>query len=331
VSSVDAVSVDAVLEARAECSDADRAQAVLADALTAARAPRRGREGRWTVTVRVSRLPKSLSAEAEIVDDRGTPVAQRTVTDKSAKCAPVARAIGAWATLVLDAELVRAKDDADRAEAAAAPPDPPVGAAAAPPPSGAPDGPFDGPYGDGSPPPTRTLELGMMMYLRNAVATTGGVGGLAPYVSVEVARSWMLRPGLLLGRSTTAVPVDDSGTTALFSQYGVRLDMCRRVPGNYIEHRGIELDLCAGLDASVLVPGELRQNPSASRPATAGTADRIAVGPSMILRGELGAGFALEIRGVGGINTITSGFGSEGDIPAFTASGELGVSWRLPP
>ena len=56
--------------------------------------------------------PVGKSVEAVIVDDAGTIVAQRTLTDRNAHaCVPLARAVGAWASLVLDAELARAKDD----------------------------------------------------------------------------------------------------------------------------------------------------------------------------------------------------------------------------
>jgi hypothetical protein len=59
-----------------------------------------------------ARPSTSKSAEAVIVDDAGTIVAQRTLSDRNLRsCLPLARAVGAWATLVLDAEMVRAKDD----------------------------------------------------------------------------------------------------------------------------------------------------------------------------------------------------------------------------
>ena len=67
-------------------------------------------DGRAGPGLRRRSLGKSV--EAVIVDDAGTIVAQRTLTDRSARtCVPLARAVGAWASLVLDAEMVRAKDD----------------------------------------------------------------------------------------------------------------------------------------------------------------------------------------------------------------------------
>ncbi len=331
MTSVDALPVETVLEARAECPDDSRAQAALADALGAARAPRRAAGGSsWTLTVRVSRAPgarRGLEATAEIADDRGTLVAERTVTDRSAKaCMPLARAVGAWATLVLDAEMNRAKDAAASAE-----PRPSAPAASAsqierdaslPVPAEAP----------ASPAPQRTVEIGAMMFLRNGVSATGGVGGVSPYVSIEVAPSWMLRPALQLGWATGRTALDPNGDqTATFTQYAVRVDFCRRVPGNYIERRGIELDLCGGADGGILVLGNVQQEPAfRGAPAPSAARGNLALGPAAMLRGELGAGIALEVRGMIGMNVLRHGFASEGDVPLASADGELGVSWRLP-
>jgi hypothetical protein len=335
---VDSSTVEAVLEARAECADAERAQAVLADAVLGARAPRHGTAGGWTLTVWVSRAPatatngrRALSAEAEITDDRGVVVAQRTVTDRAAKaCAPLAKAVGAWATLVLDAELSRAKDEISPPEwTAPAPADATTGGVPVAPERAAaawPDMPA------AAPTPKRTIELGTMVYLRNGLSETGGAAGVAPYVSLEVAPSWMLRPGVLVGRSTALVPFTDDGSqSGFFSQYAIRVDFCRRIPGNYIERRGIELDLCAGSDAGVVLPTDVRTDAGVHAPAVSPQAHgTLSLGPSAILRGELGAGLALEVRGIAGANVLRSGFGTEGDAPILAIGGELGVSWRLP-
>jgi len=140
VSVVDAVVVEAVLEARGGCSDQERARAALNEALLAARAPTHGgsrphggqptrdESAHWTVTMSVAPAASgSKAVQAVIVDDAGTIVAQRTLTDRNARtCLPLARAVGAWASLVLDAEMNRAQDDdapaRPRAAAAAARP-----------------------------------------------------------------------------------------------------------------------------------------------------------------------------------------------------------------
>ena len=341
---MDAVVVEAVLEARAECSDADRARAALNEALLAARAPAHGGSrphgarptraapdgAHWTVTMTVARsegtrAPKSV--EAVILDDAGVVVAQRTLTDRSARaCLPLARAVGAWASLVLDAEMNRAKDDDGQDVApktasfsASLPAQDPTGGVGR-----------EGTIRDVAAEPVakdppRTIELGTMVYLRNGMTSAGGIAGLAPFITVEVSPGWMLRPGLYFGRSTTRVAVStetlgQETQSAMVSHLGARADLCRRIPGNYVERRGIELDLCGGVEG-----GAVR-----SDAAGLGTAGRFGIGPSANLRGELGAGLALEVRGLLGANLVNAPMGGEPNAPLVFAAGELGVSMRLP-
>ena len=350
---MDAVTVEAVLETRAECSDADRARAALSEALVAARAPARGgsrlrgaqqtrgaADAHWTVTMTVapaavtapaSRSASPKSVEAVILDDAGRIIAQRTLTDRSARlCVPLARAVGAWASLVLDAELAKAKDD-DGPDAAA---QSSASARVAAVPSGAgttltmsdgrPARDTASPAGDvnvgGA--PRRSIELGTMMYLRNGMTSTGGFGGLSPFLTVEVASSWVVRPSLAFGRSSNRIPISAT-ETAMMSHIGARADFCRRIPGNYIERRGVEADLCLGLEGGVVTSdrGEAKRG---------GEAARIGVGPSANLRGELGAGVALEVRGLFGTNLVNAPLMDEGAAPLVFASAELGVSVRLP-
>ena len=117
---VEPVAVDVVMEAPASsyCNDADRARAALEEALVAARAPRHTKKGpgapadpRWSVSLGVSAQATATSGksvDAVIVDDTGAVVARRTIADRAARsCLPLAKAVGAWASLVLDAELAR--------------------------------------------------------------------------------------------------------------------------------------------------------------------------------------------------------------------------------
>lgn len=312
MSHVDAVSVDAFVEARAECSDLERARAALAEALAGAKAPRRARDaaGRWSVTVRVSRMAgatSAKSADATIVDDRGTVVAERTVNDPAARaCLPLARAVGAWASLVLDDELGRARDDAPPLEPVTA-----TTAATGWEPQAA-RRPLDAPADDvdpdrGPPPPrTATIEVGSSMYLRGGDGS-GGVAGIAPFATFEVAHGWLLRPSLMFGRATSP-----DGDARLLTHGGGRADFCRRIPGNYIERRGIELDVCGGSDLTIA-----RGEPI------------VTAGPSMVLRGELGAGLAVELRGVSGVVLLQGPFSTAGGAP-FMGAAELGLSMRLP-
>src|SRR5262245_57019033 len=110
---VDAIPVEVVVEATSACPDRARAQAALADALASARAPRRGGPARtWILRLAVDDEAKTKKATARILDDGGETVAEHTITDRSA-CTPLARALGAWASLVLDDELSRAREAAD--------------------------------------------------------------------------------------------------------------------------------------------------------------------------------------------------------------------------
>lgn len=262
--------------------------------------------------------PKSV--DAVIVDDAGTIVAQRTLTDRSARaCLPLARAVGAWASLVVDAEMNRATDDDGHAGRRAA-----VAPGPSSPSSALPDASLAGREGsirDSAAEPTatpqrRSIELGTMVYLRNGLMTTGGVAGLSPFVTVELMPGWVLRPALFFGRSTERISGATGEDNAMLSHLGARTDICRRIPGNYIERRGVEADLCAGAEASIVTPN-IGAN---TRPG------RMGFGPSINMRGELGAGVALEVRGLLGANVLQYA----GDqTPLIFASAELGVSVRF--
>jgi hypothetical protein len=269
------------------------------------------------------------SVEALISDDLGVVVAHRTITDRSARvCLPLAHAVGAWASLVLDAEMNRATDD-DGGEPGAGSSSGSTGstknsvgrasvgfAGTAPggdPPfeSGAPAHDHSATRAEGQKERPRSVELGAMVYLREGITTRGGVTGLAPFVTVEVADGWVLRPGVFFGSTAR------QGST-LLGHLGARADFCRRIPGNYVERRGIEADLCAGVEGGVITA-------SGGEPEGQSTA-RAGIGPSANLRGELGAGLALEVRGLIGANLIPYAPTS----PLLYASAEVGVSVRLP-
>jgi hypothetical protein len=255
--------------------------------------------------MRVARAASGArSADAEIVDDAGAIVADRTVTDKSARtCTTLARAIGAWATLVIDAEMNRAHDDDGGARRADAPRDDEAttggadGTAVSLPRRAGDDDPDHAPAA----PPKRMVELGGSIYVRGGLLDSGGVAGLSPSIAIEVTEGWLARPSFFFGRARDAT----------LAHVGGRFDFCRRIPGNYIDRHGIQLDVCGGADLGGV--------PSDSR---APFALRASVGPSAALRGELGAGFAIELRGLAGVNLI--------DAQPLTGAAELGLSMRLP-
>lgn len=343
MNAVDALAVEVVLESQADCADLERARAALSEALAAARAPAHGGSrlrgpvrastspsgAHWTMTMSVAPAPAgaparslgSKSAEAVIVDDAGTIVAQRTLNDRNARtCLPLARAVGAWASLVLDAEMVRAKDE--------------DGTLTTPPPDDASGGAAEtrsslrlvhtSPEPDSLTPqegltaskqPERSLEVGSMLYVRNGMLATGGMAGVSPFVAVELANAWVLRPSIAFGRAT-------QGTIGI-SHVGGRTDICRRIPGNYTERRGIEADLCAGFEAGVVTS-------QASQTMRGDSVGRVGLGPAATLRGELAGGVALEVRGLVGANFVQSALLGQAEAPLVFASAELGVSVRLP-
>ena len=316
MSVVDALPVDAVIESSSDCSDRARADAALASALSAARGPRVGPAGTdrsWRLVMSVrSTAPGTRSAEAQIADDTGRVDAERTVNDRtSGSCLALARAVGAWAQIVLDEELARTPANpearAERAETVSAPRPRAETSIARPPDADAPALSLR-PTGA-----VRSVEAGTMLFLRNGVAATGGIFGASPFVAVGFGESWVVRPAILVGTSTSRVPPDAS-RSANVTAVGGRLDVCRRWPGNYIDRRGIELDACAGGDV-VYVASALE------------SAVRGSLGPSAIIRGELGANLALEIRGLVGANLARSGLGP--DAPFFVAAAELGGSVRF--
>lgn len=363
---MDAVPVEAVLETRAECSDADRARAALSEALIAARAPAHGGgrlrgarstgtssdpgEARglahWTVSMSGAPAPANVSTghpgsksvEALIIDDAGTIVAQRTLTDRNARtCVPLARAVGAWASLVLDAEVARAKDDdaslstppssSTSAAPASATPTTTARRAAAPhawavastlelegnrPERDVAPSARDGERATKEP---RAIEVGTMVYIRNGMMATGGIAGVSPFAAFEVASGWIVRPSFMFGRSTEGLET--------INHVAGRGDVCRRIPGNYIERRGIEADLCAGFEAGVVTT----QGGATTRGATA---SRVGFGPSVGLRGELAGGVALEILGLIGANLNQQPLNGKAELPLVFAAAELGVSVRLP-
>jgi hypothetical protein len=330
---VDAIAVEVVVEATSACADRARAQSALANALANARAPKRGPTGAaWQVRVGVDDTGATKTATARIVDDRGSLVAERSVSDRTA-CTPLARAIGAWASLVLDDELARARDAADaplRSASASAS----VNTNATPmnAPSEGRDGrppileSVDGSTAkdvDAVPAQTedgRTFEVGLSGYVRDGLAADSGFAGGSAFVAFEVAKGWFVRPAVSYGTSTVQVALGE-GHRSSFTHVGLRGDFCRRIPGNYIERRGLELDLCLGSDTSrVWGTGPDSEDLSAMRES---------VGPSAALRGELGGSANLELRLASGVNFIRDALLHEEPAPMIYGQAEVGVSWRF--
>jgi hypothetical protein len=317
---VDAVPVEVVLETTSACPDRARAQAALADALAGARAPKRGGPANtWLVRLGVDNESKNETkikkATARIIDDRGATVAERTVDDRAA-CTPLARALGAWAALVLDDELARARDAADAPLPAPAPVREEKSFAPVTLDRADWRSPQDPDY---VPPETTkpwTLELGLMGYLRDGLTSATGFAGGAAFAAFEVSPGLFVRPAFYYGTSTTLVAAESTSERAPATHIGGRGDLCKRIPGNYIERRGLELDLCFGGDLSAV---NARDN----------TVARSSIGPSGAFRGEIGSNANLELRLVSGFNFIRESLVREERLPMIFAQAEVGVSWRF--
>jgi hypothetical protein len=286
-----------VIENPERCADAGSAEDVLRRALTRARAPRRG----WLVTMHVepSRGPgHPLSAEGDVTDAEGANVAHRFLAGSSSSCAALARALGVWGSLVLDAELARASSPKSEPDAAPAPPPSPVPTTELVETSS-----FDrdvaAPRDD-----ARPLEVGVGGFV---MAQTAGrpYAGITPYLIVDVGHGLFLRPSAAFGES-----LPQAGPDAQW--FAGRFDACSRWQGLYTKGHGLELTLCGGAE------GGLTHDNGA-----AGAADKayVAVGPGIDLRGDIADNMSAILRGVGGLDVLPQGW---------SGRFELALSWRMP-
>jgi hypothetical protein len=278
------------------CPDAARAEAALRDALGAAVAP----SGGWRVRMNVRMRPSGVRVVAELDDGESLPVAHRELASASNRCEPLARGVGVWAALSLDAEVERAK----RVE-----PKPPE-----------PVGPWPAPAtlapNDEAQallkhaPNKRELEVGVASSLMTGfggVGTSPIAGGDA-FMIVEVGHAIFLRPSAGFG----------AGVQGTASYWGAgRFDGCLRLPGNYIERSGLQFDACLGAEVAGL----------SMALASGGTDMRwmLAPGPSVALRGELASALSVEVRAVSGFNILLSG----PSVDVLSLRAELGFTWRL--
>ncbi len=307
-----------VLEQPAPCADARVAQDLLTRTLAPSKAPRRG----WTVTVRVRRDKGGLTAEGEITDDVDAPVAHRAITKETRECGAIARAVGVWASLVLDEEVTRAS-----AEALPAPPEPDPSAT-----------PWPAPQPNAVPAPEqavflknpeerRNFEIGAGASYMYGVLGDGGVAiaGAHVYSVVEIDGGWFLRPTFALGRSLKEVAT----ATAIDATWGAaRFDACGRLPGNYVERRGMQMDLCGGTEVGFVA----FEAGSATMPSPK-TIPLLAPGGTLALRGELASDLSAEVRGLVGVNVLRERFLDTQEqklAPLLVyARLELGLSWRF--
>jgi hypothetical protein len=281
--------------------------------------------------MRVVRERGELRAAGEIMDGAGAAVAHRTIERQAGhaggECAGLGRAIGVWASLVLDAEVQRAIENAPL-------PAPPPAPAPAPAPAAAPQAP---PAPPGAPPPEspnpeaelflahpkedRDLELGAASIAMSGTGNGMIAGGTIFEVS-EVGGGWFLRPSVSLGRSVTQIVPGEANAYATLG--AGRFDACKRIPGNYLDQRGLQLDLCVGPEV-----GFLHFDPTSYGFAPA-TLPLLALGPSVNFRGELGSALSVLVRGVADVNFLATTT-ADGQISeaVLIARAEVGLSWRL--
>jgi hypothetical protein len=324
-----------VVESRASCASAERDEELLHDALGAARAPGHA----WTVTMRVQPTAEhALHAEGEITDGLGLRVAARLLSVPAGDCRGLARAVGVWASLVLEQELARrhsvvggSPSSIGTASNSAAPsiaspgPIPATNAALSTTESQSTDSLWPAPavlekrvpegewYLHHEHEDKRTLELGVAGFLMSG-AGAGAMAGASPYAIIEAGHGVFLRPALALGETITALnspPI----TNAMW--IAGRFDACLRVPGLYTQNRGIQLDLCGGADFGFLDDSTDNE-----------TLPFVSVGPSLDLRGDLGSSLAAAIRAVTGLNVTSE---TQGPVyqPLWSGRLELAFSWKV--
>lgn len=334
VMSLDAVAVEVVVEAPAACADSQAARAALSEAFRDVRAPRRGPQGgHWTVTLSWSGTSPGAAAEGTIFDDAGGRVAERVLHGGvGTTCAGVGRAVAAWASLVVDAELARESAGASTPPNGAPPPSstsPAPGVAvetraAGPAPSDA-----DTRAPEGRAP---AVDLGAAAALRTGMGV-GTVVAFSPYVAFSVGEALWLRPSLSMGSSLERQTMGNG--SGLVGFVDARLDLCRRVEGNYSPRKGLELDVCGGVEGGVSATVDAHaQGPCTSDcSTTSGVAPRLSVGPAVILRGALTRLLNVELRGVAGANVLRAGLPPDPNAtrpPPFGAATEVGLGVRLP-
>jgi hypothetical protein len=308
-----------VIERTAPCVDAGVARDLLKRTLTPALAPR----GSWSVIARFSRKGTSMMVEGEVTDEVDAEVAHRVLTEPGHECASLARAVGVWAALVLDAEVDRA------AQAPPAPPPPLPPLPETPPVDVTPPEETSVPeasillaHREGE----RTLEFGVSMFLMGGTGS-GVMMGPTAFSVIEAGRGWFLRPALFFAETLdgVGVPSDVNGTLI-----AGRFDACGRIAGFYIERHGIQLDVCGGPEAGFMHINALAFSSSTRASESSSELPFFALGPSLSLRGELGNGLALTIRGVMDFNVVReSPPGTEIDPSVLVGRAEVGLSWQL--
>ena len=304
-----------VVDAHDVCANLEQAQDALRASLGSSVAPEAG----WRLRVFDERQGKQIVVTANLDDAQGNAIAHRVIeTTASDRCDGVVSALGIWAGLVLDAEVAKAKAHpkvlvASNATTAAANNGNTATASnatsdAARLPEITPDATLPQQH-------RRTIEIGASAMLSNSPLTlydAALVGGDV-FTLVEIVHSFFLRPSLGGAASLGGGPA---------AYFDARVDACLRVPGNYVEHRGLLLDMCAGTE----VAGLYHQTASVGGAPAPSTTDAIfAISPTIGLRGDLASDLAVEVRGLANFNVAHTGDTTQ----LLSVRAEVGLTWRV--
>lgn len=295
-----------VIESQDACVGSSKAEGWVRDSMRASVAPR----GVWTVRVS-SPSPNHVLGVLE--DELGRPVAHRDLYMRNAReCEGTLHAVGVWASLVLDTEVdhahqrERAEADKLAAQNVQNADKPAVASADKKPADGSDDA-------DAGVPRKRAsrIEIGAATMLASGLGGNSATYlGASAFIFVEAGLGLFLRPSVTYGHSL-AEPSINWGSS--------RFDFCARVPGNYTDRRGLQLDVCFGPEVGAM---SLKGSDSNNR-----VRPLFGFGPTISLRGELASAFAVEVRGASAYNIV---HGEELDpIAPLSLRAEIGVSWGL--
>jgi hypothetical protein len=300
-----------LFESTATCADSRHAEAELNEALSRARAP----APEWRVTMRIRKTASNaLQADGDIIDDGGAAVGHREFTGKLKDCEGLARAVGVWASLVLDAEIRRPRPTTT--SQASNDPDATVDSvnAAQSQSEQKKPAPLPDPFPQPDQEPSRrdepaTKELGIGGFVMSGIGGGSALVGASTFFDFAAGRVMLLRPSIAVGES-----LPGAGPQTLWA--ALRLDGCFRMVGQYTSRRGLQMDMCGGVDV-----GFLQEQSAAGQ-----SAPYVAPGPSIDLLGELGGDLAVILRGVAGVNVVDK----LADTPIFSGRGEIALAWSLP-
>lgn len=297
-----------VIEAHDACADSVKADGWVRESMRGSMSPR----GIWTV--RVSSV-SPLHVIGVLEDEHNLAVAHRDMYLKSShECEGTMHAVGVWASLVLDTEVGRSHErEAEALRVASQSTQDTANTSNNVPAVTDTKSAVVTEDADGGVPRKHVsrIEIGASSMLAS------GVGGLSPtyvgasaFVFVEAGFGLFLRPSVTYGHSLGDLSVNWGSS---------RFDLCGRVPGNYIDRRGLQLDVCFGPEAGIM---SLRGSDQQSR-----IRPLFGFGPTISLRGELASDLAVEVRGASAYNIV---HGEELDpIAPLSLRAEVGLSWGL--